>query len=89
MSTHNICFHGEIRKIFTRYPPLSRPMHMSEIFNFRLLLSGVQRSMRLSSTHLVTMWLASPSEKGKKSSDSYPAAFLSDLGVQIGEGPLT
>ena len=23
---HNICFRGEIRKIFTRYPPLSRPM---------------------------------------------------------------
>ena len=29
MSTHNICFHGEIRKIFTGYPPpLSRPMCM-------------------------------------------------------------
>ena len=26
MSTHNICFRAEIRKIFTRYPPLSRPM---------------------------------------------------------------
>ena len=26
MSTHNICFRGDIRKIFTRYPPLSRPM---------------------------------------------------------------
>ena len=26
MSTHNICFRGEIRKIFTGYPPLSRPM---------------------------------------------------------------
>ena len=25
MSTHNICFHGEIRKISTGYPPLSRP----------------------------------------------------------------
>ena len=24
MSTHNICFRGEIRKIFTIYPPLSR-----------------------------------------------------------------
>ena len=23
---HNICFHGEIRKIFTGYPPLSRSM---------------------------------------------------------------
>ena len=26
MSTNNICFCGEIRKIFTGYPPLSRPM---------------------------------------------------------------
>ena len=26
MSTHNVCFCGEIRKIFPRYPPLSRPM---------------------------------------------------------------
>ena len=26
MSTHNICFSGEIRKIFTWYPLLSRPM---------------------------------------------------------------
>ena len=26
MSTHNIIFHGEIGKIFTRYPSLSRPM---------------------------------------------------------------
>ena len=27
MSTHNICFCGEIRKIITIYPLLSRPMH--------------------------------------------------------------
>ena len=26
MSTHNICFHGKIRKILTWYPLLSRPM---------------------------------------------------------------
>ena len=26
MSTHNICFRGEIRKIVTGYSPLSRPM---------------------------------------------------------------
>ena len=25
MSTHNICFHGEIRKILTCYPHLSSP----------------------------------------------------------------
>ena len=30
MSTHNIYFCGEIRQIFTRYPPLSRPMVWSE-----------------------------------------------------------
>ena len=30
MSTHNICFRAEIRKIFTRYPPLSRPICMYE-----------------------------------------------------------
>ena len=29
MSTHNICFRGEIRKIFTGYPPLARPMRSS------------------------------------------------------------
>ena len=30
MSTHNICFQREIRKIFNGYPPLSRPMTLSE-----------------------------------------------------------
>ena len=30
MSTHNICFRREIRKIFTGYPPLSRPMGISD-----------------------------------------------------------
>ena len=29
MSTYNICFRGEIRKILTRYPLLSRPMENS------------------------------------------------------------
>ena len=28
MSTHNICFRGEIRKIFTGYLLLSRPMNI-------------------------------------------------------------
>ena len=27
MSTHNICFHPVIRKLFTSYPLLSRPMN--------------------------------------------------------------
>ena len=27
MGTHNICFHGEIRKIFTKYPFLSRLLY--------------------------------------------------------------
>ena len=30
MNTHNICFSGEIRKIFTGYPRLSRPMILIE-----------------------------------------------------------
>ena len=34
MSTHNICFRGEIRKIFTGYPPLSRPMFMDNLGKF-------------------------------------------------------
>ena len=39
MSTHNICFPGEIRKIFTGYPPLSRPMHN---LNLDTLLDSVR-----------------------------------------------
>ena len=35
MSTHNICFHGEIRKIFTGYPPLSRLMMATLLANSR------------------------------------------------------
>ena len=31
MSNNNICFRGEIRKIFTEYPPLSRPMTSKQI----------------------------------------------------------
>ena len=29
MSTHNVCFHGEIRKILCGYPLLSVAMHGS------------------------------------------------------------
>ena len=36
MSTHNICFRGEIRKIFTGYPPLSKPTGGSHIIWFIL-----------------------------------------------------
>ena len=32
MSTHNICLRGEIRKILTRYPLLSRPMSTHNIY---------------------------------------------------------
>ena len=39
MSTHNICFLGEIRKIFTGYPPLSRPMN----FLFNLCNSTIMK----------------------------------------------
>ena len=31
MSTYNIGFCGEIRKIFTGYPPLSRPMYVESV----------------------------------------------------------
>ena len=37
MSTHNICFRGEIRKIFSGYPPLSRPMILS-LFSQQIFL---------------------------------------------------
>ena len=39
MSTHNICFCGEIRKIFTLYPLLSRPMYSIRDYGLALLLS--------------------------------------------------
>ena len=32
MSTHNICFHGEIRIIFLGYPLLSRAMFLEATF---------------------------------------------------------
>ena len=31
MSTHNICFRGEIRKILTGYPLLSRPVVQAHV----------------------------------------------------------
>ena len=34
MSTHNICFCAEIRKIFTGHPPLSRPMISEKYFSY-------------------------------------------------------
>ena len=38
MSTHNICFCGEIRKLSTEYPPLSRPMgHKIDSLSFAKL----------------------------------------------------
>ena len=36
MSTYNICFCGETRKIFTRYRLLSRPMSSSSVVIFYL-----------------------------------------------------
>ena len=38
MSTHNICFRGEIRKIFTRYPLLSRPMELCSLVSVLVFL---------------------------------------------------
>ena len=40
MSTHNICFHGEIIKIFIGYPPLSRPMDRFLISRCKHVLGG-------------------------------------------------
>ena len=31
MSTHNICFHGEIRKMLSGYPVLSRVIVLAEL----------------------------------------------------------
>ena len=42
MSTHNICFHGEIRKIFTGYPPLSRPMVLVKTFLKKIIQEAVK-----------------------------------------------
>ena len=38
MSTNNICFHGEIRNIFTGYSPLSRPMYIDALLKVRMLV---------------------------------------------------
>ena len=35
----NICFRGEIRKIFTGYPPLSRPMRCGKEVKYFMLMS--------------------------------------------------
>ena len=45
MSTHNICFRGEIRKIVTGYPPLSRPMK-------RMIMNGFMQCSVLYSCEL-------------------------------------
>ena len=50
MSTHNICFRGEIRKIFTGYPPLFRPMMFSTP-DYGLLGSGLDSSWRWNSSY--------------------------------------
>ena len=48
MSTHNACFHGEIRKIFCNYPLLSGAMSQSKpyLLYFRMFDVGGQRSER-------------------------------------------
>ena len=35
MSTHNICFHGEIRKILCGYPLFSVAMCKMDLFSFK------------------------------------------------------
>ena len=45
MSTHNMSFHGEIRKILTWYPFLSRPM-VSTVFNIQLVSKGTSKKWK-------------------------------------------
>ena len=47
MSNHNICFRGEIRKIFTGYPPLSRPIVINP--------NGLDKVHLMSTTTYVSM----------------------------------
>ena len=43
MSTHNICFHGEIKKILTRYSPLSGPMNINTFWRGKSALTGTMQ----------------------------------------------
>ena len=67
MSTHNICFCREIRKIFTCYPLLSRPM-----------LADVQAYFSLCWVHLSTgMFLLHYVSNMQPVSDFYSSHMLS------------
>ena len=37
MSTHNVCFHGEIRKILCGYPRLSVAIHLCRLISLSCL----------------------------------------------------
>ena len=67
MSTHNICFHGDIRKIITWYPLLSRPMYelILHFLNIKLfephpekiyLLIGYQAKIQLTNWSAFLLW---------------------------------
>ena len=42
MSTHNMCFRGEIRKVFTGYPLVSRPMQSLHAVSFCMLFGRLR-----------------------------------------------
>ena len=51
MSTHNICFCGEIRKIFSLYPILSRSLKIRFNITLSVLIMGVFRKYFLLFLH--------------------------------------
>ena len=46
MSTHNICFRGEIRKILTGYPLLSVAMYIVDLYHFEAHSLGLHCLLR-------------------------------------------
>ena len=47
MSTHNICFCRKLRKLFTRYPLLSRPMLAIQILFLYHISNGSNKASYL------------------------------------------
>ena len=61
MSTHNICFHGEIRKILCGYPLLSVANHSSSSNKMHQQVHVVKWTC----SNLRTSWVRSNSNGGK------------------------
>ena len=69
MSTHNICFRGEIRKIITGYPPLSGPMNNNKKNGFDSVsleqINGFVQKLHKSydtDNTLLCIWLFTPND---------------------------